>query len=152
MSRRRSRIERLAWTLAVAASFVLKAAVPMLAATAAAAQGLPVADVCPVYGVRLAAVEPDPHAHHHHHAQGADAADTAASAGDEHRQHEARAHGEHCALGGLSLAAPATPASAAVLAPPPAVGAEARRDGAAAPRDAAARWVALRKHGPPRAA
>lgn len=126
-------------------ALLLKGAVPMFAAAAAHLQGVPVAEVCPVYGVSLASAHQphgshDEHAHHHHahdHRQG-----------EDHKGHELAAHGDHCALTALaSLAGPddvewaVAPAMHAVSAIP--------LHAADSVPDACARWVARLKHGPP---
>ncbi len=117
-------------------SMLLSAAMPMLARAAAEMQGVPIAEVCEVYGVALPqSAQADPHAHHHHHM---------------HTGHDAAgAHGsDHCAL--LALAAIAPPGMLPMLAThdgvdfffdlPPAPGPVF---------DATAQWFSRLKHGPP---
>ena len=85
-------------------ALLLKAAVPMLAATAAHLRNVSVADVCPVYGVAL----PKPGSRDH---QAGDL-DHAGHAGHtDHSSHEVGAHaGDHCALTALgACAAPDIP-------------------------------------------
>lgn len=148
MSSPRARFQRLAWTFALAAAVLLKAAVPFLAAGAAAAQGLPVAEICSVYGVRTAAVAlASDHGEHEHHA-GAAQADGPAS-GSHDAPGGVPGHGEHCALGALSAYAPAPPPAVAAIAPEPMAARLAAGLGADAAPDATARWSALRKQGPP---
>jgi len=126
-------------------ALLLKAAVPMFAAGAAQMRGVPVAEVCTVYGVAL----PGPsgsgrseHAGHaHHHAEH--------SGHEDHSKHSAAAHsGDHCALTALAaLAVPdtampaVTPAHAVVFQLPSAT-CTGFRDGCAA-------WAARLEHGPP---
>lgn len=116
------------WVFALA--LLLKAAVPMLAATAAQVQGKALAEVCTVYGVATVA---------------ADAADPAGhEGGTTHAT-------EHCGLAGwVAMAAPALP-TAAVPACLTTVGA---RPVAHHPQrhDACAAWAARLAHAPPRAA
>ncbi len=131
----RSRRMNLLIALVALSSLLLNAAMPMLARVAAEMQGVPIAEVCEVYGVALPQVtQADPHAHHHHMHAGHDASG---------------AHGsDHCAL--LALAA---------IAPPGVLPMLATHDGAdflfdlPAPQgpvfDAAAAWFARLKHGPP---
>lgn len=168
---RRSRSSTFAAWAAVAA-LVLKAAVPLMAATAAELRGVAVAEICPIYGVEMpaAAAAPmtagsaDPHAHHHHVAV-ASTADAAAAAGmatamaghahsgtdvpHEHHSHGVDNHGEHCALG--AIAAFAAGSSDSLL--EPAQRAEPGRVQVASTspaRDGAALWAARLGHGPPR--
>jgi hypothetical protein len=78
---RRTWTQRL--TLGVAAmALVLKAAVPLLAATAASLQGVPVARICPIYGVDLPQTAPVA-AHGAELTQAGDAASQASAAADE---------------------------------------------------------------------
>lgn len=149
MSSPRARLQRLAWTFALAAAVLLKAAVPFLAAGAAAAQGLPVAEICSVYGVRTAAIAlaSDHGEQHDHHAVAAQADGPAP--GPHDAPGGVPGHGEHCALGALSAYAPAPPPAVAATAPAPMAARLAARPGADAARDATARWSALRKQGPP---
>ena len=109
---------------------LLKAAVPMLASAAASLQDRPVADICSVYGVALAA-----------------------PAGDAQPLHESDSHpsashaGDHCALSALAVLAgvdtptpvwpAATRAGAAPIAPFESI------------PDATATWFARMKQGPP---
>jgi uncharacterized protein involved in copper resistance len=127
-------------------ALLLEAAVPLLASAAAAMRGVPVAEVCEVYGVALP--QADPHAHHHmpHMAQ---AGSEAADAHHGHGHDSTGAHkSDHCALLGLAALAPASatvsPQEAARFSfsadPPPAHGKIF---------DAAAQWAARLKHGPP---
>jgi hypothetical protein len=136
------------WTVGWAVfALLLEAAVPMLASAAAHLQGVPVAQVCDVYGVRTAL--PD-HPHHepaaHHESSHAGHDPPAPS---EQGPHGAAGDaGTHCALVALgALAAGADPS------PSPTVRGEAVRSPAAPPRvpghDATARWIARLKHGPP---
>ncbi len=140
------RLRLLTCQLAVFA-LLLKAAVPLLAATAAQSQGLPVAQLCTLYGVATAslssAAQPEhAHGHHHHHdATDADGHDDGPRSATDH------AH-DHCAL--TAVAAMAV-GSAAPPGPPP--------DGAAASlpvtrgerrvADDCARWATRLAHGPP---
>lgn len=120
---------RAVWAWALVLAVLLKAAVPGLAAAAAQARGVALADVCSVYGVRTQPAEPAP------------PTDAAPHAG---------AH-LGCLLAPLLGAAPLpalpptlTPATRAACLTPPAL-----------PRhplplhDASHRWLTLRLHAPP---
>ena len=63
------------WTIVLAVfALLLKAAVPMLASAAAHLHGVPVAQICDVYGVQTVVdAAADPHAGHEGHAGHADA-------------------------------------------------------------------------------
>jgi hypothetical protein len=120
---------------AVAASLLLKAAVPLLAAAAAQVQGRTLVEICTVYGVKTVT-------------QGADigAPDTGGPG------HDTRAlHGEgHCVLTGL-LALPGAAAAKATL-DAPASACEPRLPALGPPLavlDKNLRWVVRLKHGPP---
>ena len=141
MPRRRGSIRALLW--AFAATLVLKAAVPLLAAGAAHLQGVPVGSICGIYGVTLPGAKADPHAHHHgHHAQH----DGGASSGDA--PSHSSSHRDHCALTGLAamavptgVALPVLPTSAAAEPPYPSYRVCAG--------DACAAWAAQMQHPPP---
>ncbi len=166
----RSRLASRLTLWAFAAALVLKSGVPLLAAAAAGLQGKQVADVCAIYGVRLAPASDHvghtaahatghmaamdmpagSHAHTHHEHDRAGAAERRA----DHEHHEPAdpaAHAQdHCAL--TALAAGAVEASTAWTA------SDWRdRDGIRAfvpdverrPQDASARWLILRLHAPP---
>jgi hypothetical protein len=122
-------------------SLLLKAAVPMLAAGAATVRGVPVADVCAVYGVALAAARGDHAGHVHHHAAG--------SGHGDHGPHSAATHDEHCALTALAAYAVQEHAALAVV-PSPAGSAHPGPSSVFLPnRDAVATWRARLKQGPP---
>jgi hypothetical protein len=114
----------------------------MFAAGAAHLRGVPVAEVCTVYGVALPGASHVEHSGHaHHHADG--------SSQHEHDSHSAAAHtGDHCAL--TALATLAVPGHAALVSAPP-LAALSRL----LPKtctdcvDACATWAARLKHGPP---
>lgn len=122
-----TRAARAAWAAALVLAVLLRAAVPGLAAAAAQARGVAVADVCSVYGLRpLPADEPPPDSGPH------------------------APHPLGCLLAPLLGAAPLpaaprtlTAATAATF--PPATA--ARPD--AAPHDAPLRWLNRRLHAPP---
>jgi hypothetical protein len=137
-----SRSSRVALWAAVCA-LVLKAAVPMLAAGAAQMRGVPVAEVCTVYGVALPSASQAGHAHHPHHHHGAQADH------EDHSKHSATAHsGDHCAL--TVLAALAVPDIVPpTVAPGHAVAAVRVADRSVVFRDASAAWAARLQHGPP---
>lgn len=124
---------RRAWLWCLAVLLVLKAAVPLLAAAAADRQGVTLAQVCTVYGVRTAASM---------------AAEDAAvdSQGDTLPSHGSA---EHCALASLA-GGPLPDAVPAVLAhaPPQPTAAVPERAGPL-PADAALRWLSARLHAPP---
>lgn len=135
------RASRLALWVAVWA-LLLKAAVPLLASTAAGLRGVSVAEVCHVYGVALPAPSGGEHAAHGHHRHAHDGGESDTSHADAGR------HADHCALSALAALAPpdAPPATGAASAGHEAVG-PCRLP--APPRDACATWVAQRKQGPP---
>src|SRR5262245_56844761 len=95
MPRRRGSIRALLW--AFAATLLLKAAVPLLAAGAAHLQGVPVGSICGIYGVTRPGAKADPHAHHHaNHGHESPAGDAPSHSGS---------HRDHCALTGLAAMA-----------------------------------------------
>lgn len=116
------------WALAFA--LLLKAAVPLLAAASAQAQGRALIEVCTVYGIATVDV------------------------GTEDGRHDLPAGGHaggHCVLGAVvALGAPVAAAMAAVLPRAPEVGAAAplAADAPAAP-DPDAAWAARLRHAPP---
>lgn len=135
------------WIAGVAfAALLLKAAVPLLATSAADTRDLAVGDICSVWGVKL----PQPAADAGGHAPQlrAGTGHGAPAHGSDDKPHGA----ESCALSALAPLAgacdtatqPAAPAAPAALAPP-----------AAPPRgtlpDAEAAWFARLKQGPPAA-
>ena len=148
------------WVFATA--LVLKSVVPMLASIAAAAQGRPVAEVCDVYGVKTIVASSSPRAalehpapHDHGLATAAEvhshiAAATASDGGQSHEdptEHAGAHASDHCALTGMvALAAdpPSIAPRAEALAP-----VTLAPSATIAPHDAAARWAAQRRHGPP---
>jgi hypothetical protein len=135
------------WTV-FAAVFVLllKAAVPLFASTAASLQGVSVAEVCTVYGVRMVALDAtqaDEHAlgiHPHHHD-----GDGGPGSGS---QLDGSHGGNHCALTALAALAPQETEPIGLShtgsgsAPQPA-------DSRPSIHDAAAAWAARLWHGPP---
>jgi hypothetical protein len=122
-------------------ALLLKGAVPMLAAVAAQMRGVPVADLCTIYGVAL----PPSTGHQHHHA--------GHSGGrhghQDHGSDSAAGHSaDHCALNALAaLAAPELP-NASVPRHDTAPAVLVAADGILFP-DAVASWAALLQHGPP---
>lgn len=128
---------RRAWLWCLAVLLVLKAALPLLAAAAADRQGVTLAQVCTVYGVRTAAALPA--ALPGEHAPGDPQGDTLPSHGSA----------EHCALASLA-GGPLPDAVPAVLAhaPPQPTAAVPERAGPL-PADAALRWLSARLHAPP---
>ena len=145
---RHSWSSRLALWAAVCA-LVLKAAVPMFAAGAANLRGVPVAEVCTVYGVALPNASLSAHAHHEHHDHAHHGEHAGHADHEDHSGHAAAAHsGDHCALTALAaLSVPdlATPAIAAPHQATPDFIPERR----IALRDADAAWAARLRHGPP---
>ena len=129
-------------------ALLLKAAVPLLAATAAQLHGLPVAQLCTLYGVVTMPVSGAAdrehalgHHHHHHDAGGAEGHDSGSRPAADH------AH-DHCALTAVAVMAlgscpPACPPPDDETASLPASGAQG--PGA----DGCARWAARLAHGPP---
>lgn len=138
-------------------SLLLKASLPMLASLAAEAQGRPVAEVCPVFGVGLPVAKAAPashemhgtgHEHHAHHHAGHAPPHDAGTDGDASGSH-GPGHQGHCAL--VTLAAggvPDAPRAGIVAAPPAAASSFAFSASAAVPDDCAD-WIAGRKQGPP---
>lgn len=164
---------RVAWAVLLAATLVLKTFVPLLAALAAELQGKAVADVCAVYGVRLApapAAAPEPHrsdphqAHHEHHAPRehhahgeavatAHAAMAGAEAAVAPSHEDAPEHADHardhCALTGLAVCALVTLAAWDAADWTSAAPELPAANDAAPARDASARWLTARVHAPP---
>ena len=130
------------------AALLLKGAVPMFAAWAAALQGVPLVEVCPIYGVaspkpRADVVDPV-HAGHADMAAGHHSPDEDTS---HHRVHT----GDHCAL--VALTALASFAGGHGMWPATVQATEPVSSPATAlVRDEAASWAARLKHGPPPAA
>jgi hypothetical protein len=128
----------LRWIAFVAfAALLTKAAVPLLAATAAGLQGKAVAEVCAVWGVRTAAAHPTTSAHAGHHEHGG--GDASAVPGDD-----------HCALAAL-IAFGATPDGVAPHVSLRCAPAAATPRAGGALHDADAAWIARQKHEPPAA-
>jgi hypothetical protein len=122
-------------------ALLLKAAVPMLASTAAQSRGVAVAEVCSVYGVSVAA---GAHAAVQVHHLGAEAGGSHDPASPDLATHA----GDHCALTALAALAPPDVAPSVVQpATHECVVPSAQRF--AMPHDACADWVAQRKQGPP---
>ena len=121
------------WALAFA--LLLKAALPLLAAASAGVQQRPLAEVCSVYGVAIAAATTQP-------------SDGAPGHGESPAAH----HADACPL--LALAAfGAAPGAVPTAAPvPAALGGVPAAAATSHPPDAAARWATRLKHGPPTAA
>ena len=136
------------WTASVAVfALLLKAAVPLLATAAAHLQGVAVAQICDVYGVRTV-LPADPHDHASHQADAHAGHDHSGTAGSHGGAADASTHCVLVALGAMAAwQATAMPVHHAVepahAVPEPA---QARR------HDATALWVARMKHGPPPAA
>ncbi|MGE5115117.1 MAG: hypothetical protein ACM3N6_01370 [Betaproteobacteria bacterium] len=137
------RLPRLLIAWLAAGGLALKAAVPLLAATAALLQRVPVAQVCTLYGVATA--QPQHGAHHHphghHHVQQGE--------GERGGSHSAADHGQdHCAL--TAVVAMAVDQAGA---PPPVprgpIVATPHLGGNCAVPDDCALWVARLEHGPP---
>jgi hypothetical protein len=120
------------WAWAWVCAVLLKAAVPLLAASAAQWQGAAMADVCSAYGVRTVAsggAAPSPESPHQAHAD------------------------KHCALSPLLGSSGLLPSSAtadATSAQPP--GPVPQRRALPTPPDASQRWLAHRLHAPPQRA
>lgn len=122
-----------AWAWLLVALVLLKAAVPLLATAAAVRQGVALAEVCSVYGVRVVAIR----------ATNIGTNDPAPAPGVMH------ADGEHCTLGSL-LGGPAPALLATVPPHPPAGGLTvAATPLRPLPRDASQRWLMARLHAPP---
>jgi hypothetical protein len=143
-------------------ALLLEAAVPLLASAAARLQGVPVAAICEVYGVRTVRAgeaAADPHAGHAGHP---DPDGRAGPAGGEvppgpdapadSGSHASGDAGSSCALLALGALA-AWHAPAAALPRGLAQGASVGRfTSQRLPGDATALWVARLKHGPPASA
>jgi len=132
-------------TWAAVGLLLLKAAVPLLAAGAAHARGVPVAQVCAIYGVALAA-----HGAHAGHPHDGAHEGHAAPAGDDDGARGDALHGSgHCAL--AALASLSTPDAAAPALPSARDAAPAfvEPSRAVARPDACASWAARLRHGPP---
>jgi len=137
------------WTIfAAVLALLLKGAVPLFATAAAGLQGVSVADVCSVYGVRTVASNGQPaghdaHAHHRHHG------DAGGDRDPSRGPHSDAAHGgEHCAL--TALAALGPPDVAPVALPTAAAHPEVARVATAASiPNAPAEWAARLCHAPP---
>jgi hypothetical protein len=121
--------------------------VPLLASAAARLRGVAVADVCDIYGVRIAAAGPQ-HAEHHHAGV---ASHEGSSKNDDSRTGAHTLQG-HCALLALGAWAPSAKVSSALAV----VASWQRASASPIPSptrpDAVARWSARLKHGPPTAA
>jgi hypothetical protein len=153
---------------AFAAALVLKSAVPLLAAAAAGLQGKEVADICAIYGVRLAsasghadhaaaaapAMSHMDHVGHMGHVGQIAGMDVPATGGDHDSHHEPAdpaAHAQdHCALTALGTIAVDAPTAWAGIdrldrdsVPTAGRAVETRA------QDASARWLTLRLHAPP---
>lgn len=128
---------------AVVCALLLRAGMPLVAVAAAQQRGVPLGEVCEVYGV----VMPDPQAqampgHAHHHAAHGHPHHHGANAEDDHGC-------GHCALGALgALAAPDS--ASPLFANPPDAGPTAATFSTDSPvHDACAAWAARLGHGPP---
>ena len=150
--------QRAAWAFLIAATLVFKSFVPLLAVASAQMQGKAVADICSIYGVRLAPAAGghvhDGAAHAMGHAGHMAGMEMPASGGatSPHDPDDHVAHAQdHCALTGLAACA-VFAATLWVLADWLAGdgGRAAFLDSAGPPRDASARWLILRLHAPPR--
>lgn len=126
------------WAWTFVCLLILKAAVPFFAVQAASLQGVPVAEVCPMYGVHVAQAGHGDHALHDHHA---------AHSGTPHDGTAAHAD-DHCAL--AAIASMAVPDALQI----PIAAAGAVEIGAAVPigqsyPDACADWASRLRHAPP---
>ena len=134
----RSRAARQAWLWCLAALLLLQAAVPLLAAAAAAQRGVSLAQVCSVYGVRTADTGATPAMPADHvHPQ---------SPGDTLPDHGA---GQHCALASLAGGPRPDALPAVLLHAPPQRLLQGARALPALPADAALRWLSAQLHAPP---
>jgi hypothetical protein len=140
IDRARRAASRRPWVMVwLIALWLLKAAVPYVAVVAAQLQGVPVAEVCPVYGVQT--VPSDLHAGHHHLHHGP---------GGGHEQHEHAQH-EHCTLCPALASLIADPPASAELAPAAqALAWRLTAQGAdTLPVDRGRAWLLARSHAPP---
>ena len=143
-----------AWAILIAATLIFKSFVPLLAAASAQMQGKDVADICSVYGVRLAPATGHGHhgSHPMEHVAGMEmpAMEGGGPASDDGPANHSTHSQEHCALTGLAACAVfaltswATAVWAGDQETPSASG-----DGFALQRDPSARWLTLRLHAPP---
>jgi len=145
---------RVAWALLIVAALAFKSFIPLLAAVAAHMQGKEVADICSIYGVRLAGGHTHVHGGSHAMAHTAGMA-MSATHGDESSPEDAPAdhasHGQdHCALTGLAVCAVL---ALALFTFADWDGREPTRvflaDAPELSRDASARWLTSRVHAPP---
>lgn len=129
-------------------ALLLKSAVPMFAARAASLQGVPVAQICTVYGVALPeAGTLDHHAGHEHGAHSAHAGHAAHGDHHDHSSHERGAHaGEHCALTALVAFASYDPEPLSLPAPQAVHGIEPAQASTWTPRVA---WTSAQPRAPP---
>jgi hypothetical protein len=120
------------WAWFVTAMFVLQAAVPLLAATAASQRGVSLVEICSAYGMRTVQ------------------ADASASYDDSKPMPGGHAAALDCALTPLltsvALASPVAPVLLHAPRPPLAASVGAVRP---LPADASQRWLAARLHAPP---
>ena len=137
------RLKRLLTCQLAVCALLLKAAVPLLAATAAQIQGLPVAQLCSLYGVATTQASSSRHiGHMHHH--------VAADAGPDSDPRPAVDHGhDHCALTAVSAMAVDHAAPVPLAPRDEATASSAELGGDCAFCDECARWVARLAHGPP---
>jgi hypothetical protein len=137
------RLKRLLTCQLAVCALLLKAAVPLLAATAAQMQGLPVAQLCSLYGVATSQTSSSGHVGHMHH-------HVAAEANHDSDPHPAvdRGH-DHCALTAVSAMAVDHAAPVSLAPRGEATASPAELGGDCVFCDECARWVARLAHGPP---
>lgn len=130
--RRRPPIRTCVWLWLVAFAFLLQGAVPLFATAAAKRQGVALAELCSVYGVRTVS------------------ADAAAADQDQTPAPDRHAAKAHCPLGSLmgSLAL-AAPVAAVVLHAPQQPRLRPFHAPRPLPADASRLWLAGRLHAPP---
>ncbi len=136
-------MSRCTWTRRLAlwaavAGLLLKSAVPLLAAGAATSRQLSVASICSVYGVALPGASAGEGVHDGASGPGGHAPDDSVA----HRD-------DHCALNAFAMLAPPSAPALLTAAIAPAASFAWVAAERPASRDANARWIARRKHGPP---
>jgi len=140
-SARRGTLSRFALWAAVCA-LLLRAAVPIIAAGAAQLRGVPMAEICTVYGVAMPLASPAIHAGH------GPALDDDSGPPAQGSEAAAAHSADHCAL--TALAALSVPgAEAPVLTAEQGVTARLPRERGAEYLDRCAIWVSRLQHGPP---
>jgi hypothetical protein len=133
---------------------LLKAAVPLLASSAAYLQGKGVGEICEIYGVVLtkpgANAEHGEHAHHAHRMNHGEELASGEEPWSRQQKHSSGVHpgGDHCALTALGVFG-TTDCSAAFSAPATSSSGQPSWHAASRAHDASRLWAARLQHGPP---